>query len=150
MRTALWSRERSEARVGLSTLVGQTEPASRFSKLLKCISFITNDVDLRASRRTFCCCHSELKGNASNVQVLLLGELVLQRCEEFRVDFEGERTHILDYFVHVVFLQACGFLHFFVPCVNTLDVLCRKDQTCCSDFARSILEERSIEQCNLL
>ena len=93
---------------------------------------------------------SELEGQASDLLVLSLRELIFQGREELGVHLEDEAFHVFSDGQEVLLCVLGVTLHLFVPHVDLLDTLAREDQGGSGELARVVLEKGSIQESNLL
>ena len=75
-----------------------------------------------------------------HLHVLSLGELVSQRRDEFRVDLEGERAHLIDAMLEAGLLVLCESLHVIVPAVRLLQLRSRQHERGSGELGRSELQ----------
>ena len=95
---------------------------------------------------------SEWERKWRNFAVFCLWELVLQRCQELRIDLDDEATDVLNNDLEIGIRHARSFLHFFIPnrCGLFLQALCWQNQTCCGNFRRFVFEKTGVEKCDFL
>ena len=96
-------------------------------------------LDFSSDGQSARCSYSELEGNAGDVLVLRLAELVFEGGEELRVDFKDEALDILCDRLQLLFCILGRLHHLLVPNFGLLDAFCGEDQCSCGQFTPSVL-----------